>query len=257
MRVFRLILLGLIAFVVSILFLFPAAPVVERVKPLIQPVVLENVGGKVLNGTVARVSYDDGVFPLELNNVTWRLAPQKLLSLMAGVDFTFEAYGGEGQGEFANSYNGDMEVTDVIFTGPAKGLEALLPLPIAEFTGDLDINVESVEIRNQLLSSMRGSFVWNDAVLESPIKASFGKINLDIKPTDEQTHRGFIEAAGGELDIKGTIDLKLNGDFRADVLVTPKSDASPELLNALRGIARADNSGRFRIQQNGNVNRLM
>jgi len=257
MRVTRLILLGLIAFVVSILFLFPAAPVVDRVKPMIAPVVLEGVGGKVFGGSVDRVSYDDGLMPVELQNVTWRLAPQKLLTLKAGVNFTFDAYGGEGSGKFDNAYNGDINVTDLVFNGPAKGLEVLLPLPIAEFTGDVNVSVESVEIRNNLLSSMRGVFSWSNARLDTPIDATLGNIELDIKPVDDQTHRGFVKAAGGEVDVDGTLDLNMNGDFRADLTLTPKSDASPELLNALRGIARADNSGRYRIQHNGNVNRLM
>ena len=37
-RVIRLILLGIVAYVISVVWLFPAAPVIDRIKPQIQPV---------------------------------------------------------------------------------------------------------------------------------------------------------------------------------------------------------------------------
>ena len=257
MRVVRLLLVCLLVYAGTMLWLFPAAPVVERIKPMIQPVELTGVDGRVLGGSVQQVSYDDGVLPLELQNVSWRLAPQKLLTGAAGVKVAFEAYGGRGSGLVAQRYNGDVDVTDTVFAGPAKGFEALLPLPIAQFAGQFRADIESIAIRNQLLKSFRGQINWADAVLEQPIRAQFGNINLDIKPIDEETHRGFIKASGGELDVEGSVDLKQNGDFKTDITVTPSSGATPELLSALRGLGRPDQSGRYRIRRNGNVNRLM
>ncbi|MBX2879468.1 MAG: type II secretion system protein N [Granulosicoccus sp.] len=257
MRLFRLILLCLVVYALTVVWLFPAAPVVERITPMLKPLELAGVEGRVLNGSIQNVFYDDGIVPVALSNVAWKLAPQKLFSGAAGVDFTFDAYGGKGEGQVAHRYNGDTSLSDLVFEGPAKELEALLPLPLAQFQGRLLATIESAEIRNQLLSTFRGQVSWVDAILEQPIQASLGKIDLDIKPVDDLTHRGFITAAGGELGVEGTVDLKQNGDFKADITVTPTADATPELLSALRGLGRPDQSGRYRIRQNGNVNRLM
>lgn len=257
MRLFRLILLCLLVYGVTLVWLFPAAPVVDRITPMLKPLELAGVEGRLLNGSIQQVMHDDGVIPIELSNVTWKLAPQKLLTGAAGVNFTFDAYGGKGQGQVAHRYDGNTTLSDLTFDGPAKELEALLPLPLAQFTGQLVANIETAEIRNQLLSTFRGQVSWLDAVLEQPIQASLGKIDVDIKPVDDLTHRGFLTAAGGALGVEGTVDLKQNGDFKADITVTPTADATPELLSALRGLGRPDQSGRFRIRQNGNVNRLM
>jgi len=256
-RLFRLVLLCLVVYLGTIAWRFPAAPVVTRILPMVQPLELIGVDGRVLNGSVRRVLYDDGVIPIELSNVTWKLAPQKLFTGAAGVDFTFDAYGGRGQGQIQQRFNGDTGLSNVTFSGPAKELEALLPLPLAQFSGRILADITSVEIQNKLLSTFRGQLSWSDALLEHPIRASFGHIKIDIAPIDDLTHRGFLNASGGDLGVEGTVDLKQNGDFKTDITVTPSADATPELLSALRGLGRPDQRGRYRIRQNGNVNRLM
>lgn len=257
MRVFKLVLLGVIAYVISVLFLFPAAPIVKRVEPNIQPIVLTGVGGKLLSGTVERITYNDDVFPVELTEATWKMLPGKLLSAALGVNFSFKAYGGLGDGDFERRISGDMNLRDVNFTGPAKGLEPLLPLPIATFSGQFAVQVEVAELRNQLLTKLVGRLSWTNALLETPIAANIGNLVIDIAPVDEQTHRAVIEADGGDVKVSGSIDLLDNGDFSTNVVVEPEPDASPELLNALRGLGKADNKGRYRLQRKGNINSLI
>jgi len=157
-RIIRLLLLGLIAYVLSIVWLFPAAPVIDRIKPQIQPVNVAGVQGRLYKGTASSVIYNDDLLPLELSNVAWRLMPRKLLAAAAGVGFSFDAYGGSGEGEFSRFLSGDMSVDSFVFNGPAKGLEPLLPLPVAEFNGDLQANLVSLEIEQQLLKRMEGRF---------------------------------------------------------------------------------------------------
>lgn len=257
MRVFKLILLGLLAYVVSVVWLFPAAPVVEKLRPDIQPVKLAGVSGKLFNGQVEKVNYDDDVMPVELQNVAWRFVPRKLFAAAAGINFSFDAYGGSGSGDFARYFSGDMKVSDLVYAGPAKGLEPLLPLPVAQFSGNLDADIDSLVISDDLLQTFRGDINWNSATLESPIAAFLGDIALTIEPAGESNHRGTLVAKGGEVEIDGTIELALNGDFRSNVLVTPTEKATPELINAIRTFARPERDGRYRVQRNGNVNRLM
>jgi len=256
-RIIRLLLLGLIAYVLSVVWLFPAAPVLDRFKPQIQPVKVVGVEGRLYKGTANSVIYNDDLLPLELSNVQWRLMPRKLLAAAAGVGFSFDAYGGSGEGEFSRFFSGDMSVDSFVFNGPAKGLEPLLPLPIAEFNGDLQANLDSLEIEQQLLKRMEGRFNWKDARLESPVAAFLGEVNIDVEPAGENNHRGIIEARGGEVELSGSVEVAHNGDFRSDVLITPTDEATPELINAIRTFARPDRDGRFRVQRNGNVNRLL
>jgi len=257
MRIAKLVLLGVVAYIVSMFFLFPAAPVIKRVEPNIQPISLSGVSGKLFRGRVDRVNYDDDVFPVELTDANWRVLPSKLLSAALGVKFDFKAYGGLGDGDFEQRMGGKILLSEVNFTGPAKGLEALLPLPIATFAGQLAVQIEVAELENQLLTKLIAEINWSNAVLQTPFAVNAGNISIDVEPVDAQTHRAQILVAGGELDVKGAIDVKQNGDFVTDVTVQPIANASPDLVNALRGLGQPDNKGRYRIQRNGNVNRLM
>ena len=256
-RVIRLILLGIVAYVVSVVWLFPAAPVVAKLKPQIQPVQVSGVDGRLFKGKAKSVVYADDLLPLQASNVEWRMMPRKIFAAAAGVGFSFDAYGGAGQGEFSRYLSGDMSVSDFNFKGPAKGLEPLLPLPIAQFTGNLDAQLDSVEIENQLLTSMDGVIRWQEARLQAPITAFLGNVELTIKPAGENRHRGVINASGGEVEFDGSVEIAGNGDFQSNVLITPTDSATPELLNAIRSFARPESGGRFRVQRNGNVNRLL
>lgn len=257
MRVVKLLLLGLCAYLITIIALFPAEPVLNRLKPQIQPVRISDPGGSLVAGRAARVVYDDPAFPIEASNVSWRLAPQKLLTGSAGADFEFDAYGGHGAGDFERRLNGDLRLSDLAYRAPAKGLEALLPLPIAQFDGELEAFINELTIRNQLLDKMRGQIVWRSAQLSAPVKAALGEVSIDIVPLEELQHRAVIKATGGDVTVDGNIDIHQNGDFQTSLTIVPGETASPELLNSLRGMGRADSRGQIKIQQKGNVNRLM
>lgn len=259
MRVVRLILLGLLAYVVSVVFLFPAAPVVEKIKPQIQPVQLVGVSGKLLNGQIADVKYADDLLPVELQNVGWKLAPGALLKGGAGANISFEGYGGGGNGQVRKQWNGDIHVSDVTFNADSKELEVLLPGPVAEFTGKIDGQINSVKLVDQLLHSFQGNLTWNDAVIVTrlygpELTANLGKLDINVNPENNAAHLVTIKSAGGELDLDGTVNMAASGDYQTNIVLTPSPNAPQELVQTLQRFARPDAAGRFRIQHQGNVN---
>jgi len=256
MRVVRLVLLGLLAFAITAIVRFPAAPVVDRFRAQLGPVALEGVDGPLVAGSVARVRSTDDLLPLEFDDVTWSLAPLAL-PRGAAADITFEGYGGGGAGQVLRAWNGDIRVEDLTFTAEAKALEPLLPVPIASFAGALGGDIARVVLENRLLTTFEGTIRWTDAVLETPIRAAFGAIDIDVTKADESSHLATLVASGGDVAVDGTVTLTLGGDFVADVLLTPAGSASAELRAALARMARPESGGRFRLQQSGNVNRLM
>ncbi len=257
MRIVWLTLLGLLAYVVGVAVLFPAAPVVDRIRPQLGPVALEGVNGKLYKGVIDSVRSTDDLLPLEFSNVGWTLAPKTLLSGGAGASFSFDGYGGQGQGLAARRWNGDIAITDFTFNAQAKALEPLLPVPVASFSGDLTGDIAAIELSNNLLSRFEGTLNWNNAQLESPVPTSLGDVQVQITPEGEQSHMITLDAAGGDVAMEGTVTMTQSGDFSADVLFTPAASASPAVINGLRQMGRADAQGRVRFVRQGNVNRLM
>lgn len=254
MRVIWLSLLCILAFVISIVVLFPASFVTDKIKADIVPIALSNVEGKLYNGTVGLVENKDDLLPLEFQNVRWTLAPSSIPT-GGGVNVKFDGYGGNGEGLVKRAWNGDMSVSDMNFTAKAPEFDSFT-LPFASLKGDVSGAVQSLQLKNQLMTEFVGELLWNDAELTLPVNMVLGKVELDIKPEAENTHIANIQARGGEVDADGKVTITLQGDFNADVLLTPTSSASPDIVNTLSQFARRDAQGRFRWVQRGNVNRL-
>ena len=257
MRFLGLCLLGIVAFIVSLVALFPAAPAVDRIRPQLGAIALEGVNGKLYKGVIDTVKSTDDLLPLEFQNVGWALAPQTLLKGGAGASFSFEGYMGSGKGLATRKWNGSIEISDFTFNAQAKALEPLLPVPIASFSGELKGDIERVSLVNNLLAVAEGKLTWANAALQTPIPTSLGTVEVDIKPEGDNAHLVTLKAAGGDVAMDGTVNLSLNGDFTANVLFTPAASASQAVRNGLRQMGQADAQGRVRLQRTGNVNRLM
>lgn len=257
MRFLGLCLLGIFAFIVSLVALFPAAPVVDRIRPQLGTIALEGVNGKLYKGVIDTVRSTDDLLPLEFQNVGWALAPKTLLKGGAGATFSFDGYGGSGKGMATRGWSGSIDITDFEFNAQAKALETLLPVPIASFSGELIGDIERVSLVNNLLATAQGKLSWNNAALQTPIPTSLGTVEVDITPEGDQDHVVTLKAAGGDVAMDGSITLSLNGDFTANVLFTPAPSASQAVRNGLRQMGKSDAEGRVRFQRTGNLNRLM
>ncbi|MFK7995204.1 MAG: type II secretion system protein N [Granulosicoccus sp.] len=257
MRIVWLIIVGLVAYLVGVIAFFPAAPVIERIKPQLGPVALSGVQGKLYSGVIDSVRSTDDLLPLEFSNVGWTLSPRTLISGGAGASVRFEGYGGQGGGLVARQWNGDINVTDFSFDMQAKQLEPLLPVPVATFSGRLSGDIRRIKLVEQLLTEFEGTLTWADALLESPVPTSLGDVRVEIEPNGEQTHVVTLNANGGDIAMDGTVTITLSGDFSADIVFTPSPNAPPAVLNGLRQMGRQDAEGRVRFVRQGNVNRLM
>ena len=254
MRLIWLCLLCVIAYAVSMVVLFPASYVVSKIEPNIKPLALSDVQGKLYSGSVGLVENKDDLLPLSFQNVRWTLAPSAIAS-GGGVNVTFDGYGGGGEGLVKRGWNGDVSVSDMSFN--AKGPEFdSLTMPFVSLKGDVSGTVDSLQLKNQLLTEFVGQLLWKDAELTLPVKMVLGQVELDVKPEAEDQHIASIKARGGEVDADGKATLNLQGDFNVDVLLTPTSSVTPDTLNTLSQFSKRDAQGRYRWVQRGNVNRL-
>lgn len=257
MRFIVLCFLGIVAYLVTLVVLFPVSPVLDRIRPQLGPVALSGVHGKLYKGVIDEVRSTDDLLPLIARNVSWALAPRTLLDGGAGARIGFDAYGGSGSGLVSRSWDGAINVTDFDLTAQAKELEPLLPVPIATFSGELVGDIDRVSIVNNLLQTAEGTLTWSNAALQTPVPTALGTVVVRVTPQDGQSHEVTLNATGGDITMDGSVTLTANGDFAADVLFTPTPSASPAVLDGLRQMGRPDAQGRVRLQRQGNVNRLM
>lgn len=238
-----LILLGLAAYLISLLVLFPAAPVIARINT--QPLQVLGVDGSVWSGSAAQVQAPDAP-PLE--SVNWQLRPLSLLTGALGVEVDFDLLGGHGNTEVAQSLGGDTSIGPATLRLPAKRLEPYLPLPIARFDGALELELDHALLANRQLQRLEGQLVWREARLQSPVVADLGELQLDVAPS-ESGHNGELVSRGGELDLRGTLNLDQQGLLRVDISIKPRANASAGLRDSLNLLGRPGGDGSWRIRQ--------
>lgn len=256
MRVVRLCLLGFVAWLLGVIVLFPAAPVVQRIEPQLANVSLAGVSGRLFSGQIDTVNYDDGLLPVTLTDLEWTFDPLALVQ-GTGASVDFAAYGGRGAGHVVRTWGGDLQVSDFTMTADARQLESLLPVPVVRFSGALEADIQSLRLQDELLTELEGTVSWSDAVIEQALNARLGDVNLQIVKDGPESHVVTVASAGGEVTINGTVNVAQDGDFAANLLLEPTPQASAEVIDSLRRIARPEANGRYRLQQSGNVNNLM
>ncbi len=252
MRIFGLILLCLIAFLVTAVVKFPAAGVLPHVN--IEPVKLSGVSGSVWNGSAQSVSAPELLFPVE--NVAWKAAPKTLLSGNAGAKIDFEILGGEGKGEgiVQRNLGGDVLINDGKFQIPASELEQFLPLPVAQFAGVLLADIEELELENNLFKRTQGKLIWSNAEVVNTVR--LGQVVFDVVPQGAQgeQHTGTLSNSGGQMELDGEIQLDQAGNYKADILIKPTAETPPQVSGILDLVSRAASDGSYRIRNNGNIN---
>lgn len=259
MKTLGYLLLFLISFVATVIWKFPVAGILPHVN--LQPLIVTGVSGSLWNGGAQQViPPSSGV---QIDNVKWRFLPASLMSGKTAANLDFEVLGGAGSGNVARNLNGDLSVTEGKFLIAAANLEQFLPLPVADFDGNVIADIEELELVNNLLTTARGTVVWSNAGVTGLVEANLGQLVLDIvpKPVDGQPgHAGKLSNKDGDLDISGDFEIDINGNYRADIKLKPTVSASSGLtgvLGSLGPIARRESDGSYRIRNNGNIRNLM
>jgi len=256
-KIFGFILLGLIAFIATAVFKFPAAGVLPHVNT--HPIELKGVSGSVWKGMAQQATIAGAEVPLDrLDNINWAVQPKALLSGRAGAKLDFEVLGGTGEGVVKANRAGDVIINEGVLNIPAASLEQFLPLPLAKFGGVINADVEELELENNLLKRTSAKLTWRNSEIISQVvgDAKLGLLVIDIVPEGEQ-HIASIKNTDGEIDIEGQVSLDQAGNFRTDVRLKPTTKTPPELSNRLSALGRPESDGTYRLRNNGNINNFM
>ena len=252
MKVVGYLFLFLLAFAATVIWKFPAAGVLPHVNT--HPVKLSGVGGSVWSGIAADVRAPPPAVPV--SNLRWRFKPEALFTGNAAAKLDFEVLGGEGAADVFRNLAGDITVQDGNLNVPAKNLEQFLPLPVAEFGGNVLADIVKVETENNLLKSTRGSVIWREATVSGAVSAQLGQVVVDIVPDpqgEQMLHNIKLTNSDGQVDIDGDLQLDQTGNYRADIRLKPNTTTTPELNGMLGLVGRRASDGSYRVRNNGNI----
>jgi len=244
-RVWRLVALGVGAYLLILVATFPAARVSGMLLDQNADLSLNRVSGSVFSGQAAQLVYQG----LDLGEVHWRFRPLALL--LGRIDYRVELLGPANQGELSigKTLTGRTHVHDIdIELLPGRLVNHYSPTPV-ETSGTVRLVFETFNPGTDYSGAVNGHLEWQDAVILEPINLVLGQLALDVVTVDGELVGRITN--GGDLGASGELALSAVYAWRVKLLLQPGNDVSPDALDMLEQSAQRQPNGDYRVDMSG------
>ena len=249
MKTFKLILLGLLTFIITAVWLAPAAFVAPYIQRLAPNIAISGSSGTIWNGAANNLQVNN----FDLGQVNWKVLPLKSLTSLSLVsDVTVNGAEITAKGQAAYAYDRTIRLNDVQFAAESSLVARFQPM--ARLAGTFQGIVNEAEIRPQVFPSITGVLNWIQGSITFPVRLTPGNYRADISSKDE-TITAKIESADAPLELNGTTSLNSQWQYQADVVAKAKPGVPPLLNNLLRSAAGGNPAadGSVQIKRKGSI----
>lgn len=221
----RLLVTGLVAYVLFVLATFPAQTALGWFAP--DGLGYRGVRGSVWNGRAQTIWVDDLI---EFGETSWQWRWSALLGLRVG--WRLEARRPDG---FLNTNltlgpTGSARLVETQSALPLAVIASRLPDPNVE--GDLVVDLEELEIEDGWPVYAQGSVTVGNLVSLTAGGLSLGSFTLELS-TQSEAIQGDVKSIAGPLDVEGTLALTPDRNYTLDLMVGVKPDAPEQLRRQL------------------------
>lgn len=249
MRTVKLILLGLLTFAITALWLMPAAfvaPYIEQAAPNVR---LSNASGTVWNGQASSVRIND----FDVGSVDWNVHPLKsLLSLSVVTDLDIQGIELNAKGNAAYGLlDKSIRLSTVKFDADASIIKRFQPQVglIGDFEGLIDdaaISPGGFPTINGVVNLVQGGVIFP--------RVEPGNYRADIRSENESLI-AEISSADSPLSIDGKASINSAWQYQADILTKASPSLNPMIINLLRPVAgnNPGPDGSLRINRKGKI----
>lgn len=254
MRLLRnlILLLLMLALLGALVLAFvPAQFAVDRFGDRLGPLKLGEVTGTIWRGQANQTLLRGE----NLGTLRWSLSPFGLLSARADADLDLS--GGPYVGRAAVSVTRDrvVRIRDLDVTMSARKIEPLLDIPALVFRGEVQVMLNSAEVRGGVPMALDGRAVWKNAAVAGSAEAQFGEITSEFASKPEGGFAGTVTDNGGPLQAQGHYSATLAG-YEAVVDLRARDD-NPQVREALQYIGQPQPDGSSKLEIRGRILDLM
>lgn len=248
MRTFKLILLGLLTFILTALWLTPAAfvaPYIERAAPNVR---INHASGTIWNGQASSVQANN----FDFGSVDWKLRPFKsLFSLSLVADLDIKGNELNASGNAAYGYDKSIRLNALKFDADAGTVRRFLPQ--VQLTGKFEGMIDSAAIEpggfptvNGVVNLVQGGVVFP--------RVEPGNYRADIQSEDNSLI-AEISSVDSPLSLDGKASINSNWQYKSDVLAKAGPGLNPMIMNLLRPVAgnNPGPDGSLRINRKGMI----
>jgi len=248
MRTFKLILLGLITFILTAVWLMPAAfvaPYVERFAPNVR---IANASGTIWNGKAGSVSANN----FNVGSVDWKLRPFKsLFSLSVVADLEINGDELEANGNAAYGLDKSIRLDAMQFKADAAIVKRFQPQ--VALTGNFEGIIDNAEIQPGGFPIVNGMVNMVELGVIFP-RVEPGNYRADITSEDNSLIAD-ISSADSPLNLNGKASINSEGQYQSDLIARASPSLNPMIMNLLRPVAgnNPGPDGSLRINRKGKI----
>lgn len=246
-RVWRLLALGVAAYLLILITTFPAARITGMLEERVPDLSIQAVSGSVFSGQAGQIIWQN----LELGTVHWQFRPMALL--LGSVEYLLELTHPANHGQLTAgvSLTGRVYVQDLeLLVLPDRLLNHYSPIAVTT-SGELLLAFEEIDLADIYSNTTTGQLAWRNAVILEPVDMVLGQLKLDVRGTAEELVGEVIE--GGELGASGEVSLSRDSRYLVRLLLQPGYDVSAATLDMLENATQMQPNGDYLIEQSGQL----
>ena len=246
-RVWRLVALGVGAYLLVLVTTFPAERIGTMLQDQVADLSLHGVSGSAFSGQAVQVVYQG----LDLGSVQWRFRPLALL--LGHLEYRLELMHPDNHGQLhagktltGRTYIHDMDIQLL----PDRLINHYSPVSV-DTSGTLRLVFETFNPGADYSGVVEGRIEWQDAAILAPMSLVLGQLQLDVVTDNGELVGHFSN--GGDLGVSGDLALSPVYVYRVNLLLRPGNNVSRDTLNMLEQSARRQPDGDFRIDKSGQL----
>jgi len=247
-RVWRLVALGVGAYLLVLVSTFPAARVSGMLQDQVAELSLNGVSGSAFSGQAAQVVYQG----LDLGPLHWQFRPLALL--LGRLEYRIELTHPDNHGQLhaGKTLTGRTVIHDLdIELLPDRLINHYSPTRV-DTSGTLRLVFETFNPGDDYSGEVNGRLVWQDAVILDPMNLVLGQLELEVVTDDGELVGRFVD--GGDLGASGEMAMSATYAYRINLLLRPVNGVSPDTQELLeKNSAQPQPNGDFRIDTSGQL----
>lgn len=241
----RVLLLGLLTFVIALLIVFPANWLRGLLPAGVQ---CANWTGSLWRGQCNSLTWTvAGQPPLRIDSLTWQVHPLALLRARLQTDAEISGAGVRARGKVLLGRGNLLRIEALSASGQVdRQLLGALP---AGWRANFEAHDVVLESRGRTLQQVGGTLTARDLTDERGTR--LGDFQLQFAPQASAPFTGTLHDLGGPIELVAKLVVKADRAWALDGVAALRPGAPPQLARMLDQFNAADISGRRRILLEG------
>lgn len=257
MKIFRILLLLILAYLAFIVFTFPATYATTRLNAAKPEVQINDVEGSIWSGGAGEISYKG----ITIGALDWNAQP---LGIIQGEWKNHLRLNGiaDAEGELAVTLNGDVNLYKTKLNTTVSQLNEKLtryiPAQMQQLDGELsaDIVKLAVEPKSRQLTWLEGEFTLNKLQMSNGLY--LGDYTAEVTTVGKQKFRTELQSTSDKgLQLKGFVIATPQGEIELDLRVANIDMLGKQAASMIQRFMKKTDDGYYRFKWQGNVKYLM